>query len=156
MTERKRIYRAEGVSGILEVFEDRLEIKRSGLLSLITHGLQGTKTIPFRSITAIQFKEAGMMSGYLQFTLVGGRESTGGVLAAAEDENSFMFRGQNKLMKDIKDYIEQQRTIAHAPVATASSGSIADEIAKLKSLHDEGVLTAVEFEKAKARLLGTG
>lgn len=156
MTERKPIYRATGVSSALEVFEDKLEIKRSGLTSMIIHGLHGTKTIPFRSITAIQFKESGMVSGYLQFTLVGGRESTGGVLAAAEDENSFMFRGQNKLMRDIKDYIEQQRALLHAaPAVSAPSGSIADEIAKLKALHDQGVLTASEFDKAKSRLLGT-
>jgi hypothetical protein len=124
------------------------------MLSAITHGIQGTKTIPFRSITAIQFKEAGMMSGYLQFTLIGGRESTGGVFAAAEDENSFMFRGQNKRMREIRDYIEQQRAVPEARPAAPSSVSIADEIAKLKGLHDQGVLTAEEFERAKTKLLG--
>jgi phage shock protein PspC (stress-responsive transcriptional regulator) len=33
---------------------------------------------------------------------------------------------------------------------------IADEIEKLKRLHDAGTLTAEEFERAKARLLGDG
>lgn len=43
-----------------------------------------------------------------------------------------------------------------APVAqTAASPSLADELAKLGSLRDSGVLTSEEFDAAKARLLNS-
>jgi len=57
----------------------------------------------------------------------------------------------------------QQRAIEHAAAVqkaqnqyireVASSGSTADEIAKLKKLHDEGALTDEEFASQKAKLL---
>ena len=58
----------------------------------------------------------------------------------------------------------QQRQIDHAAAMqkaqnqyireVASSGSIADELAKLKDLRDSGVLTDEEFAAQKAKLLG--
>ena len=44
-------------------------------------------------------------------------------------------------------------TVTSATAAPASS-SLADELAKLAGLRDSGVLTAAEFDSAKARLLG--
>lgn len=41
------------------------------------------------------------------------------------------------------------------PEATASAGSLDDEMAKLIDLRDDGVLSKVEFEARKARLLNT-
>lgn len=44
---------------------------------------------------------------------------------------------------------------AGAPVAPVSAVSVADELAKLASLRDNGVLTSEEFAQQKAKLLGT-
>lgn len=145
------VFKMKGVGDELEVFEDKLTITPKGVFGLMAKGLKGTKTIPFSSITAIQFKKSGVLSGYIQFTLHGGKESTGGALAAATDENSFMFAGQNELAEEIKNYIEER---IKKPSASVQASSQADEIEKLFSLKEKGVISEEDFLKAKQKILG--
>ena len=123
-------YRMRGVQDLLEVFEDRVAITPQGFLGFLNKGLKGTKTIPYASITAIQFRKAGpIVSGYLQFTLGGGLESRGGVLAATKDENTFMFgktsvfhkndKPNNEIALAIKNHIEAK--VMERPPPTAAS-----------------------------------
>lgn len=148
-----------GVQDLLEVFEDKVTITPQGILGFMNKGLKGTKTIPFSSISAIQFKEAGtVFSGYLQFTIPGGNESKGGVFAAASDENTFMFaeKKNNALATKIKEYIEEKVQELHAPARTKQSPpatSLSDELQKLASLRDSGILSDQEFQSAKSRLI---
>ena len=149
------VFKMKGVSDELEVFENKLTMTPKGLLGFMTKGLQGTKTIPFSSITAIQFKKSGLVSGYIQFTLQGGKESVGGAFAAASDENSFMFAGQNELAEKIKDYIEEKIQSAKiSPPTEAQGKNPADEITKLFELKEKGILSEDEFQKAKQKILG--
>jgi hypothetical protein len=145
----------KGVQDMLIVYDDKLTITPKGLLGFFNKGLKGTKTIPYSSIQAIQFKESGVfVSGYLQFTIPGGNESKGGVLAAASDENSFMFAGtkNNAEARQIKEFVEQ--AVAHSRATIAHGApSIADELLKLSSLRTQGLLTDAEFLEAKSRLL---
>ena len=146
------VYTMKGIGELLEVYEDKVAITPKGAMGFLSKGLKGTKTIPFFSITAIQFKKSGLISGYLQFTVPGGIESRGGAFAAALDENTFMFKGQNELALEIKNYIENY---SEKPTINANSSlSAADEIKKLKQLLDEGILTEDEFSKKKQQLLG--
>jgi len=48
----------DGLNGQIEVLEDRIVISRKGVFGFLTQGLKGDKTIPFASITAVQFKTA--------------------------------------------------------------------------------------------------
>ena len=160
------VFSMRGVQDLLEVFEDRVCITPKSVLGFLNKGLKGTKTIPIASITAIQHRPAGaIVSGFLQFTLMGGIESRGGVLAATKDENTFMFaktsilhqndRDNNELAIEIKNYVEQRM----ASLKTSSRpdvrqpASLAEELAKLAELRDKGVLSNQEFEQAKTRLL---
>jgi hypothetical protein len=148
----------EGPAAVLEVYEDKLTITPKGVLGFVAKGLKGTKTIPFMSITAIQFKEVGaVFGGYLQFTISGGNESTRGVFAAARDENTFVFAEQknNAHAAKIKEYIEAKAKEQRSPRATQpqSFTSLSDELQKLASLRDSGVLTEMEFQSAKSRLI---
>src|SRR5689334_24999415 len=104
------VYRLKSAGTEIEVFEDKLTITPKGLLGMMNRGLKGMKTIPFSSITAIQHKRAGLLSGYLQFTVPGGNESRGGVFAAVKDENTFMYRNakDNGLVEEMKNYIERR------------------------------------------------
>ena len=151
------IHTMKGVQDQLEVFEDKVTITPKGILGFMNKGLKGTKTIPFSSISAIQFKEAGaVFSGYLQFTIPGGNESKGGVFSAASDENTFMFaeKKNNALAIQIKEYIETKVQELHSRRNTQSQSatSLSDEIQKLASLRDSGVLSDQEFQTAKSRL----
>jgi hypothetical protein len=151
------VYNMKGVQDELEVFDDKLTITPKGVLGMLNKGFQGTKTIPFSSITAIQFKQAStFISGYLQFSIFGGRESTGGILAAATDENSFMFKekNQNELAEKIKNFIEEKIKSQKTSSLVKGSGP-AEEISKLFELKEKGVITEEDFQKAKEKLLGT-
>jgi len=152
------IFSMKGVSEVLDVYEDKISITPKGFMGVMTKGLKGTKTIPFSSITAIQFKKAGsFFSGYIQFTIPGGNESKGGVFAAANDENTFMFANKknNDLASEIKDYIESSiQKVHNSNSKTSSTENISDELLKLSRLKEQGLLTDDEFQKAKHKIIG--
>jgi len=151
------IFTMKGVQDLLEVFEDRVTITPKGVLGFLNKGIKGTKEIPFRSIVAVQFKEAGaVFSGYLQFTIPGGNESKGGIFAATKDENTFMFAHakKNTLAKEIKEHIDGAIRRSQAPQTAAPATNLSDELQKLAQLKDQGVLSEDEFKAAKNKLIG--
>ncbi|OGW84740.1 MAG: hypothetical protein A3C35_01235 [Omnitrophica bacterium RIFCSPHIGHO2_02_FULL_46_11] len=147
------VYTMKGVGELLEVYEEKVAITPKGMVGFLAKGLKGTKTIPFFSITAIQFRKSGVISGYLQFTVPGGIESRGGEMDAAFDENTFMFRGQNELALEIKNYIEKRMQEVRSPQMISSISSISDELQKLADLKTKGILSEEEFQTAKKQLL---
>lgn len=145
------------VGDTLLVFETYLILKHKGALNFIAQGFKGDKRIMFQNITAIEFrKSVGFTSGYIQFTIPGGRESLRGTAAAAGDENSIVFSPmQNDDAETIVNYIEQRRTELAQPAATVvQPNSSADELRKFKELCDDGIITEEEFNKKKAEILG--
>lgn len=142
----------------LFLYQDVVVLKPKGIGGFLTKGLQGEKRIPLKSISAVQIKEAGFTTGYIQFTIAGGNESTAGALDAVYDENSFVFGGfmdsanddKNKKAQDIRDKIEAYR---EARSLGSQETSLADQIRSLKELLDAGALTDTEFASAKAKLL---
>lgn len=146
----------KGIQDILEVYEDKVVITPKGLLGMMNKGVKGSKTIPYRNITAIQFKKSGMLSGYLQFTVPGGNESRRGILDATKDENTFMFTGDNAKAEKIKLYIEkriEEIASGKSTQVTQSTASITEELSKLADLKEKGILTEEEFIQAKNKLL---
>ena len=147
----------KGVQDLLEVYEDRVTITPKGVLGFLNKGIKGTKEIPFGSIVAVQFKEAGaVFSGYLQFTIPGGNESRGGILAATKDENTFMFAHakNNSMAREIKEFIDGAVRKSRAPQSSATAASLPDEIQKLAQLKEQGILSEDEFQAAKRKLIG--
>ena len=77
-----------------------------------------------------------------------------------QDEHSVPFRGKDRYEEalEIKSYVEEwstwheQQSVPSHPVS-AQPVLVAEEILKLKSLADEGILTAEEFEAKKKELL---
>ncbi len=62
-----------------------------------------------------------------------------------------------KTIYEVREQDEQKRIrpVVQAAAAAGSSGSVADELAKLESLRQQGVLSDAEFQAQKARLLGS-
>jgi hypothetical protein len=142
----------KGVGGSLELSEDFVTIRRSAVLGfLMQHGIKGEKRIPYSAISAVQFKLAGVARGYIQFTIVGGNENRGGLLAASGDENTLMFR-DNYVFEKARDFIEKRIGIRSAPQMVAVQSS-ADQLEKLAGLLDRGLLTKEEFDEQKSTLL---
>ncbi len=144
----------------VNIFEDRICIKRKGLSNLVVYGLAGTKTIPFASISAIQLQKAStLMSGYIQFVILGENERSVGVFNAVDDENAILFaKKDNDTFDKIKDYIEgkilaSKKMQSKAQDNPANRFSAADEILKYKKLLDDKVITQEEFDTKKKQLL---
>ncbi|WP_225049143.1 SHOCT domain-containing protein [Lacticaseibacillus kribbianus] len=141
----------------LTVDDRGVTIRRQGMLNALNQGFKGAKTIPYASITAVQLKKPGMTAGYIQFTILGGRESPGGVLAATKDENTVLFSGRDHYaeMLAIKALIEAkiQDYSRPRPSVQAAPDSNLDQIAKLKALLDSGAITQEEFTAKKHQLL---
>lgn len=80
---------------IVTVENGYLRWKRKGFQNYLNQGSKGEKSIPIKSITAIQIKEPRLTTGYIQFAYSGASESKGGVLDAVKDENTITFLKKN-------------------------------------------------------------
>lgn len=151
---------AKGTNGTLEFDGEAVIIKRTGINARMLVG-GGEKRIPAAGITAVQWRKAGLTTGFIQFTLAGGierRSKPGHTGADAKrDENTVTFHArQQPAFEPIRDAIEQAIAQRHAPQAAApgAAGSLADELGKLAALREQGIISDADFEQAKARLIG--
>ena len=147
---------ARGVNGRIQLLPDRVRIARKGAFSLLTQGVKGDKEILIRQIAAIKFKRAQLTTGYMAFDFLGGSENKGGLYSQFYDENGVTFEPkQAREFEAMKAAIEQKMDEAHRPAAQQTQQSSAlDELAKLATLRDQGVVTEEEFQEQKKKLLG--
>lgn len=146
-----------GVNGQLELYNDKVVIKRKGTISKFTQGFfKGDKTIFLNQVSGIQVKPGGWATnGYIQFTISGGNESRKGILDAAIDENTVMFKKKdNMLVNNIKSKIEEIKVSYMQPQIVNNQVSSADEIMKYKQLLDQGIISQEEFDNKKSQLIG--
>jgi hypothetical protein len=126
-------------------------------MTILTHGIKGDKEILISQISSIQMKRAGLLNGYIQFAFLGGTESRGGVLAAAQDENTVLFSAaQQPAFEALKTEIDRRRQALLNPQANTQPRqphSVADELEKLAALLSKGILTREEFEAQKRLVL---
>lgn len=141
------ILKASGWNGSVEVTDRSVIIDRRGFVAAVTHGFASRKEIPFTSITAVQFKDAGMFfNGMIQFTIPGAVERQG-LLDSTSDENAVIFMVmQQKRFVELRRLLSERIGARATPVAPLSA---ADEIGKLVALRDRGILSADEFEARK-------
>ena len=143
----------KGLNGQLELTDSVLRIKRKGVFALMTQGLKGDKEIRISQISSVQLKNANILvNGYIQFAFMGGQEAKGGLFEGANDENTVVFRASEQAaFVAFKD--ELQRRIAAATSAPSAISPL-EELEKLASLRDRGIVTEEEFLSKKKQLLG--
>ena len=153
MTEALRY--ATGINGQIELHAHKIVIKRHGFFAFAAHGFKGDKEILLKQISAIQFKKAGFFAnGYIQFSFLGGTESKKGIYDAIKDENTVVFNTSgNEYFLAMKEHIEQLMLNQQQP-PTNSGLSNLDELEKLASLKDKGIISEEEFAAKKKQLLG--
>lgn len=150
------LFNLNGINGQLEVYDNRIIIKRKGVLSKLAQGFfKGDKEILISKISAIQVKlGTTLTNGYIQFTLSGANENTKGILSATTDENTVMFdKKHNDEVIKIKECIYTLIDKDANPNNFITNDSIADELIKLKKLLDEGILSEEEFQVEKNKIL---
>lgn len=140
-------------------------ITRRGFLARTTVG-KGEKRIHISQISSVQWKPAGpFVNGFIQFSAAGGNERRSKfgsqTTSAVNDENSVLFTTrQRAAFEDLRAAVEAAIANHHTPGALAAPAgppppaSVADELAKLAALRDQGALTETEFQQQKTRLLG--
>ncbi len=148
----------KGYNGTLVLTDTGIIIRR-GAKGFLFGGLtlKGDKSIPYRSIIAVQLKKAGLTAGYIQLTLKGGSEAKAGLFESVSDENSINFHSafggnNNQLFKEAKELIEEKIHAADSPVIINKNSDL-DELEKLASLKEKGIITEEEFQAKKAQLL---
>ncbi|MER1999063.1 MAG: SHOCT domain-containing protein, partial [Lysinibacillus sp.] len=97
----------------------------------------------------------GMLTtGYIQFAYSGSTETKGGTFSAVTDENSITFiKKELDKARELVDLIESKRH-ATAPSSPPQTEDVADQLMKLHSLVESGILTQEEFDAKKKQLLG--
>src|SRR5690554_6805155 len=111
------------------VENDYLRWTSKGVMNYLTKGSKGEKSIPIKSITAIQIKPPRFTTGYIQFAYSGASESKGGIMDAVKDENTITFSSKKELKQaeELKALIESLQNENSQPVAQSSG---ADELLK--------------------------
>lgn len=144
---------AKGVNGQITFDGATVVIRREGFFGRTSHG-RSEKSLAVKSIGAVQFKPAtALVNGHIQFSVSGesSRHSIGFGRSqdAAKDENAVIFKkNQSPEFEVIRDAIRAAQASGESPAP-----DLADQLAKLAVLRDQGVLTGDEFEAKKAQLL---
>jgi hypothetical protein len=127
-------------------------------MGTLSRGLAGDKTIYYRDITSIQFKEAGWMAGFMEFTFPGSNDRTGGPIRGAKNENRFTFgmptigaaKELNNKVLVAKEYIDKRINEVKRPQSNNDlANSAADELIKIKTLLDNNAINQDEYIKMK-------
>ena len=147
----KPLLNAKGIGGQLELYEDKVRIKRGGAIAFMTQGLKGDKDIYISSIASIQFRDAGLNNGYIQFAFMGGQEAKGAFFQATQDENSVVFNvWQKKPFIAIKEALEKKMSLRDQKQPTTNL----NDLEKLSDFKNKGIITEEEYNAKKKQILG--
>jgi hypothetical protein len=152
---------AKGHNGQITFDGQQITITRRGFLARTTVG-KGQKTFHISQISSVQWKPAGpFVNGFIAFSVSGGNERRSRfgsqTTSAVSDENSVVFTSRQKTtFEQLRAAIEAAIAAQHAPAAATASApiSVADELAKLAALRQQGIITDADFQQQKQRLLG--
>ena len=152
---------AKGHTGTVLFDGKSVIIRRKGFVARASVG-KGEKNIPVKSISAVQWKPAGIiMNGYIEFSIAGGVESKSALGSATSNavsnENAVVFtKKQMPLFEELRTAIEVAINSAHSSEANSNipiATSINDRMKDLNTLHESGLITLDEYNKKKEQLL---
>lgn len=152
----------KGGKAVIEINNSILTISRPGLLSKLSQGFKGDKSIMIEKITSVQVKKNTIWTrGYIQFTIAGEIAKNVGAVNGAIDENIIYFSGSkkdtiskyNEAAEEIKKYVEDFNSNQNNTVVVQNVKSPVEQVKELKELLDMGAISQEEFDKKKKELL---
>ena len=150
-----------GGKSIIKINGNTLTISRPGLMSKMSLGFTGDKTIMINQISGVQIKKVGLARGYIQFIMAGTKEVKSGIIGGKIDENvvysDSALKKSNKQINDdfeeIKRYIEDFNSSQNNTTVVQNVKSPVEQVKELKELLDMGAISQEEFDKKKKELL---
>ncbi len=151
-----------GGKSIIKIDGNTLTISRPGLMSKMSLGFSGDKTVMINQISGVQIKKVGLARGYIQFIMAGTNEAKSGIIGGKIDENivysdSFFKNKNNQInsnFEEIKKYIEEFNSNQNGNTTIIQNvKSPAEQVKELKELLDMGAISQKEFDKKKKELL---
>lgn len=151
-----------GGKSIIKINGNTLTISRPGLMSKMSLGFTGEKTVMINQISGVQIKKVGLARGYIQFIMAGTKEAKSGIIGGKIDENivysdSFFKNKNNQInssFEEIKKYIEEFNSNQNGNTTIVQNvKSPVEQVKELKELLDMGAISQEEFDKKKKELL---
>ena len=147
---------ATGLNAGVMLFKDVVRLQRLGLRNLLSGASRIEKDILISQIISIRFKKAGLLSnGYIELVLMHYHEKTDKEPEDETEDVIVSFRpGQQKAFEAFREMLEAKMTsgaVVRAPTVAATD---LDQLEKLASLLDKGIITDEEFSRKKKQLLG--
>jgi len=147
---------ATGLNAGVMLFKDVVRLQRLGLRNLLSGASRIEKDILISQIISIRFKKAGLLSnGYIELVLMHYHEKTDKEPEDETEDVIVSFRpGQQKAFEAFREMLEAKMTsgaVVRAPTVAATD---LDQLEKLASLLDKGIITEEEFSRKKKQLLG--
>lgn len=154
----------EGLNGIIYVYEDRITIERNNKYAQILKIPEKTCAInELKGVSLVEGKKGLLKidNGWITLELPTNQVMKRGVFFSDNevmDENKVFFNPNSnaeaaKFKRDLEDFMIQIKNTS-STTYQGQNISTADEILKLKSLLDSGILTQEEFDFKKKKLLG--
>jgi hypothetical protein len=158
--EYQPLMRASGTNGQVELFPNKVRLRREGVIQTLWRYKWGDKEILLNQISSIQFKQPSPALGYPGYIRFGfsGADQMSGIRDIYKDANAVTFNlfQQNNFIR-IKAAIEQRISEIKYPIERPQQVSqpidFAGQIQKLAELRAQGIVTEEEFQSKKRELL---
>lgn len=160
---------AKGTTGRIELYGNRVVIKRTGVVARLLHRGSGEKEIWLSDITGIHLQKPGIVTfGYIQFGLRGPPDGDGGAISSLTDEYAVTYsrrhHGDFDALRDRIDDLREKKAArtqdrdAPAPDGPDSEESAPSRDPALDALREQyalGEITEDEYEERLQVLKGS-
>lgn len=147
----------KGTDGEVSFDGEYLRIKRSGILGWAKGGGRGEIALHISQITGIELKKPGLTLGRFTPLAAGTSLATGGSYSKAHKHDPMTVEFQmNKLplFAEIRDRVQQAIAARARGHVQPQGDDLTAQLQRLAELHRQGAIDDIEFQRAKARLLG--
>ena len=149
---------ATGIDAKVLLLRQAVRIKHTGIRNFFSGASRFEKDILFSQIVSVELKKAAFLgNGYIEFVLSTHRMRHDEKASDYDTTDAIVaFRsGQQRAFEALRDVVETKISgNAAAPQAPSKASTDLDELDKLASLRDRGVITEDEFSRKKKQLLG--
>lgn len=148
---QKPILKISGGTSHLELYDDYLIISPANVQKLSG----ATHTIPLTAIITVNIEKPFLKVPYLQIITAGMTPKKGDNLKGAAANVVLIQPGNMGKAEKLQQYVAEYHVKSQRPTSTSSSSASGlDDLEKLASFLEKGIITQEEFELKKKEILG--